>query len=232
MVAAYRHRPPHPPDTMAILRRLIVDEPQSVLDAGTGLGELARELAPDCERVDAVDFSEGMIEAARSLPGGDNPRMWTPPGGQARIQSGLVAVWSGTVVCAASWCSACWLRARMVFVRSDPNRIDGLRGPPWVTGFSDPVSLTVCPYPVLSSCCHTSRAAPRLSFPSFRRPLRRQREPCRSPSVWPAPRPFAPSGWRGPPRPPSSACVPTSRPATGPCPRRRGSRAGQPSWLP
>ena len=75
MVAAYRHRPPHPPATMAILRRLIVDEPRSVLDAGTGLGGLARELAPDCERVEAVDFSEGMVEAARSLPGGDDPRI-------------------------------------------------------------------------------------------------------------------------------------------------------------
>ena len=75
VVAAYRHRPPHPRATLAILRRLIVDEPRSVLDAGTGLGGLARELAPDCERMDAVDFSKGMIEAARSLPGGDDPRI-------------------------------------------------------------------------------------------------------------------------------------------------------------
>ena len=61
MVAAYRHRASHPPATMAI-RRLIVDEPRSVLDAGTGLGCLARELAPGSERVDVVDFSEGMTE--------------------------------------------------------------------------------------------------------------------------------------------------------------------------
>ena len=75
VVAAYHHRPPHPPATMALLRRLIVDHPRSMLDVGTGLGDLARELAPDCERVDAVDFSEGMIETARSLPGGDDPRI-------------------------------------------------------------------------------------------------------------------------------------------------------------
>ena len=75
VVAAYRHRPPHPPGTFDLLRRLIVDRPRSLLDAGTGLGDLARKLAPDCERVDAVDFSEGMIETARSLPGGDDPRI-------------------------------------------------------------------------------------------------------------------------------------------------------------
>ena len=49
------------------------------MDAGTGLGDIARGLAPDCiERVDAVDFSEGMIEKERpvSLPsGGDDPRI-------------------------------------------------------------------------------------------------------------------------------------------------------------
>ncbi len=60
---------------MALLRRLIVDHSRSVLDAGTGLGDLAREVAPDCERMDAVDFSGGMIETARSLPGDDDPRI-------------------------------------------------------------------------------------------------------------------------------------------------------------
>lgn len=75
VVAAYPHRPPHPPGTFALLRKLIVDRPRSLLDAGTGLGDLARQLAPDCDRVDAVDFSLDMIQAARSLPGGDDPRI-------------------------------------------------------------------------------------------------------------------------------------------------------------
>ncbi len=75
VVAAYRHRPPHPPGTFDLLRQMIVDSPRSLLDAGTGLGDIARGLAPDCERVDAVDFSEGMIETARALPGGDDPRI-------------------------------------------------------------------------------------------------------------------------------------------------------------
>lgn len=59
---------------LAILRRLVVDEPRSVLDAGTGLGDVVRELAPDLERMDTVDFCERMIEAARSLPRDDGPR--------------------------------------------------------------------------------------------------------------------------------------------------------------
>ena len=75
VVAAYRHRPPHPPRTFELLRELIVDRPRSLLDAGTGLGDLARGLAPDRDRVDAVDFSRGMIETARSLHGGDDPRI-------------------------------------------------------------------------------------------------------------------------------------------------------------
>ena len=75
VVAAYRHRPPHPPGTFDLLRQLIVDRPGSLLDAGTGFGDLARGLARHCDRVDAVDFSAGMIETARSLPGGDDPRI-------------------------------------------------------------------------------------------------------------------------------------------------------------
>ena len=75
VVAAYRYRPAHPPGTFDLLRQLIVDHPRSLLDAGTGLGDIARGLAPDCDRVDAVDFSERMIETARALPGGDDPRI-------------------------------------------------------------------------------------------------------------------------------------------------------------
>ena len=50
----------------------------------------------------------------------------------------------------------------------------------------------------------------------FHGPLRRQREAGRSPSSLPAPRPVAPSCWRALPPPDSSACAPTSRPATDP----------------
>ena len=67
-----------------------------------------------------------------------------------------VAARSGTVVCPASSCSPRWPRARMVFVRSDPNRNHGLDGPPTHPGFSDPVLSTVCPYPFLRPA-HISR---------------------------------------------------------------------------
>ena len=46
-----------------------------------------------------------------------------------------------------------WPRARMVFVRSDPNRACGLTGPRRFTGFSDPVLSTVCPYLIRRPAC-------------------------------------------------------------------------------
>ena len=46
-----------------------------MLDAGCGRGELARPLAAFVDRVDAVDFSLGMLEHGKRLHGGDNPRL-------------------------------------------------------------------------------------------------------------------------------------------------------------
>ena len=46
-----------------------------------------------------------------------------------------------------------WPRARMVFVRSDPNRKRGLAGPQLRAGFSNPVLSTVCPYLVRRPAC-------------------------------------------------------------------------------
>ena len=118
-------------------------------------------------------------------------------------------------------------------LRSDPNRTSGLRGPPPLAGFSDPVFSTVCPYSVRASCRpHLPDSFSLSSLPSLRRPLRRRRRSGRSPLSWPAPRPSAPSGWRGPPRPPSSACAPASRPATDPRSLRAAPRAEPPSWPP
>jgi ubiquinone/menaquinone biosynthesis C-methylase UbiE len=48
---------------------------RAVLDVGTGPGDVARNLAPYVERVDAVDWSEGMIALAQQLSGGDDPRI-------------------------------------------------------------------------------------------------------------------------------------------------------------
>jgi SAM-dependent methyltransferase len=72
---AYRHRPPYPEETFAILAGLIADEPRAVLDVGCGTGFVARPLAALVERVDAVDFSAAMIARGKGLPGGDRANL-------------------------------------------------------------------------------------------------------------------------------------------------------------
>lgn len=75
VVAAYRYRPPYPPAVFAILADLIGDGPCVILDAGCGSGDLAIPLARIAGRVDAVDPSPAMLAAARTRPGGDDPRL-------------------------------------------------------------------------------------------------------------------------------------------------------------
>jgi SAM-dependent methyltransferase len=74
---AYRHRAPYPEETFAILEQLLV-EPRTVLDVGSGSGQLARPMLRFAERVDAIDPSTPMVEEGRRAPGGDDPRLrWT-----------------------------------------------------------------------------------------------------------------------------------------------------------
>lgn len=75
VVDAYRHRPPYPDEVFAILAGLLVDEPRAVLDVGAGAGDLARRMVEFAGRVDAVDFSESMIERGRRLPNGNHPHL-------------------------------------------------------------------------------------------------------------------------------------------------------------
>ena len=75
VVDAYRHRPPYPDEVFAILAGLLTDEPRAVLDVGAGPGNLARRIVEFAERVDAVDFSESMIEQGRRLPNGEHPHL-------------------------------------------------------------------------------------------------------------------------------------------------------------
>lgn len=74
VVARYELRPPYPQKTFERLAALAPGDRRVVLDAGCGPGNLARGLAPLVDRVDAVDRSAGMIEAARKLPGAPNVR--------------------------------------------------------------------------------------------------------------------------------------------------------------
>jgi predicted TPR repeat methyltransferase len=75
VVAAYEYRPPYTPQVFDILDSLITDTPRVVLDVGCGNGRIARQLVERVDRVDAVDWSEAMLEAGKQLPGGDHPRL-------------------------------------------------------------------------------------------------------------------------------------------------------------
>src|SRR5260370_38172448 len=75
VVDLYRYRPPYPTEVFDILAALIADEPRSVLDAGAGSGDIARRLVGFVERVDAVDFSQNMIQNGKPLPNGDHPHL-------------------------------------------------------------------------------------------------------------------------------------------------------------
>jgi len=59
----------------AILTTLMTDKPRTVLDVGAGSGDLARHLVNVVDRVDAVDFSQHMIERGKQLQGGDAPQL-------------------------------------------------------------------------------------------------------------------------------------------------------------
>jgi predicted TPR repeat methyltransferase len=83
VVQAYLRRPPYPMTLIQKLVELMTGSSRAVLDVGTGLGDVARRLAPYVERVDAVDWSAGMIALGQQLPGGDDPRiLWS----QGRIE--------------------------------------------------------------------------------------------------------------------------------------------------
>jgi len=75
VVDRYHLRPTYPPETFKILNTLIRDEPRAVLDVGCGTGNISRPLAEYVERIDAVDWSFPMLERARTLPGGDSPKI-------------------------------------------------------------------------------------------------------------------------------------------------------------
>jgi trans-aconitate methyltransferase len=75
VIAAYPRRAPYPETLFQLLAELIAGSSHAVLDVGTGPGDIARRLAPYVERVDAVDWSAGMIALGKQLPGGDDPRI-------------------------------------------------------------------------------------------------------------------------------------------------------------
>lgn len=75
IVEAYHHRPPYSDKTIDLLLKLVTDEPQIILDIGCGTGDLARRLVSRVKRVDAVDFSQAMLDKGRTFPEGDHPHL-------------------------------------------------------------------------------------------------------------------------------------------------------------
>ena len=69
----YHLRLPHPHGVFAKLASLLPERRRTILDVGTGTGDLARRMTSFAERVDAVDFSEPMLLKGREAPGGNPP---------------------------------------------------------------------------------------------------------------------------------------------------------------
>jgi SAM-dependent methyltransferase len=129
---AYRLRPEYPPDTFRILSDLIVG-PRVVLDVGAGTGAIARHLAPQVERVDAVDISPAMIDEGRRLPGGDDPRIhWLlgaaedaplePPYGL--ITAGAAVHWFDETRAMPRFAAALAPRARLALAETEEEPLD------------------------------------------------------------------------------------------------------------
>jgi ubiquinone/menaquinone biosynthesis C-methylase UbiE len=97
VVDRYHLRPAYPPEIFTILNELIVDEPRVVLDIGCGTGNITRPLAEYVARIDAVDLSLPMLECARTLPGGDSPkiRWWHGRAEDVELESPYALVTAG-----------------------------------------------------------------------------------------------------------------------------------------
>ena len=75
IVEAYQYRPPYPDEVFTILDALIIEQPRHVLDIGSGRGDIARYLVDRVDKIDAVDFSQNMVEQGKHLLNGDNPHL-------------------------------------------------------------------------------------------------------------------------------------------------------------
>src|SRR5260370_25237043 len=99
VVDRYHLRPAYPPETFTILGEVMLDEQRAVLDVGCGTGNVARPLAEYVEHIDAIDLSLPMLERAKTLPGGDSPKIrWLPslrssplPGARAIARSANIS---------------------------------------------------------------------------------------------------------------------------------------------
>lgn len=95
----YSSRPPYPEETFEVLTSLVAPTSQVVLDAGCGIGDLARPLAPRVDRVDAVDPSGPMLGRGAERPGGQAPNLrWV----RSAIEDAALRPPYGLIVCGDS----------------------------------------------------------------------------------------------------------------------------------
>jgi SAM-dependent methyltransferase len=114
VVAAYRHRPPYPAETFAILDPLLGPRPRCMLELGAGTGDLTIGLAPLVDALIAVEPSRPMFERALQRDGVAGAHVeWLAVAAEAyafdRRYSAIVAAesfhwfdWYGTVSCLVS----------------------------------------------------------------------------------------------------------------------------------
>ena len=75
MAHAYQYRPSYSDEVFDTLGGLLQDTPRNVLDAGCGPGKIVLGLVERVDRIDAVDFSQAMIDEGKALPGGNNSKI-------------------------------------------------------------------------------------------------------------------------------------------------------------
>ncbi len=75
IVEAYQHRPPYSSEVFATLVELMQGTSRRILDVGSGTGNIARNLIEHVDSIDAVDFSQQMIEQGKHLPNGNHPHL-------------------------------------------------------------------------------------------------------------------------------------------------------------
>ncbi|HEX3815135.1 MAG TPA: class I SAM-dependent methyltransferase [Mycobacteriales bacterium] len=98
-----------------VLVSLLDLDHRQVLDAGCGIGDLARPLAARVDRVDAVDPSAAMLHQGRAMPGGDSANLRWIRGG---VEDAPLDPPYGLIVCGDSVHWFDWPVALPLFSRS------------------------------------------------------------------------------------------------------------------
>jgi SAM-dependent methyltransferase len=75
VAAAYRHRPPYPPEAFAIVEALLGSRPRCVLELGAGTGDFTIGLATHVDTLIAVEPSRPMLARALNRDGAVAPHV-------------------------------------------------------------------------------------------------------------------------------------------------------------